>query len=187
MIGQCNRTRPNMANAALTILYHPFAIFSPKQTGATVNYTKTATILLGALSMATGGQLSAATPVTFDSAVFVEHTKPGDVRMLEPADRLSRGDRVVTIVTWKRNDAAGASASGFTVTNPMPRAIAYQDSASDDTEVSADGGRTWGKLGTLRIGNRYVTAEDVTHVRWRIAPRHAAQGSGQIAYSGIVR
>jgi hypothetical protein len=139
--------------------------------------------MLGAISLGTGWQASAQAPVSFDSAVYVEHMKPGDVRQLEPADRLSRGERVVTIVTWKRSAGSGA----FTVTNPLPRAIAYQDSASDDTEVSADGGRTWGKLGSLRIGGRYVTAEDVTHVRWRIAPGHAAQGSGQIAYSGIVR
>lgn len=142
--------------------------------------------MMGALSLGTGWQASAAAPVTFDSAVFVEHTRPGDVRQLEPADRLSRGERVVTIVTWRRN-GGNAGNGGFTVVNPMPRAIAYQDSASDDTEVSVDGGRTWGKLGSLRIGNRYATPEDVTHVRWRIAPGHAAQGSGQIAYSGIVR
>ena len=52
---------------------------------------------------------------------------------------------------------------------------------------SVDGGRTWGKLGNLRMGGRYATPEDVTHVRWRIAPGHAARGSGHIAYSGIVR
>lgn len=140
--------------------------------------------MLGAVTMGTSWQASAAAPVTFDSAVYVEHVKPGDVRQLEPADRLSRGERVVTIVTWRK---LAPGNSGFVVTNPMPRAIAYQDSASDDTEVSVDGGRTWGKLGSLRVGNRYATAEDVTHVRWRIAPAHAARGSGQIAYSGIVR
>lgn len=149
-----------------------------------MNYRKIAAIMLGAASLGTGSQLSAQAPVTFDSAVYVEHMKPGDVRRLEPADRLSRGARVVTIVSWRKN---GGGNGGFTVTNPMPRAIAYQNSASDETEVSADGGRTWGKLGALRVGNRFATPEDVTHVRWRIAPHRAAQGSGQIAYSGIVR
>ncbi len=152
-----------------------------------MNYRKIAAIMLGAAILGTSWQVSAQTRVTFDSAVYVEHMKPGDVRQLEPADRLSRGARVVTIVTWRKNGGARDFGGGFTITNPMPRAIAYQNSASDDTEVSVDGGRTWGKLGTLRMGSRYATPEDVTHVRWRIAPGHAAQGSGQIAYSGIVR
>jgi hypothetical protein len=76
---------------------------------------------------------------------------------------------------------------GFTITNPLPRAIAYQASARDDQQVSIDGGRTWGTLSELRIGARLATPEDVTHVRWRVQPGTAAQGRGQIAFSGIVR
>ncbi|MGE3691329.1 MAG: hypothetical protein AB7F98_08115 [Novosphingobium sp.] len=132
---------------------------------------------------AIGSAAGANQPVSLDSAVYVEHVKPGDVRRLEPASRLGRGDRVVTVLTWRRGNGIG----GFTVTNPLPRAIAYQASASDDTEVSADGGRTWGRLGMLRYGTRLATPEDVTHVRWRIPADSAARGTGQIAYSGIVR
>lgn len=118
--------------------------------------------------------------VVMDSTVFVERTEPGNIRSLEPAARLSRGDRVVTVVSWRRMTGAG----GFTITNPMPRAISYQSSAREDEEVSIDGGRTWGRLGELRLGNRYATPEDVTHVRWRVP---AGNARGRIAYSGIVR
>jgi hypothetical protein len=121
--------------------------------------------------------------VALDSAVFVERTESGNVRSLEPASRIVRGDRVVTIVTWHRTGGNG----GFTVTNPLPRSVAYQASARDDEEVSVDGGRNWGRLGTLRTGSRLATPEDVTHVRWRVSATLAAQGKGQIAYSGIVR
>jgi hypothetical protein len=120
--------------------------------------------------------------VATQSAVFVERSEPGNLRSLEPADRLSRGDRVVTVVTWYRMGGDG----DFTITNPLPRAIAYQNSARDDQEVSADGGRTWGRLGELRLGGRLATPEDVTHMRWRIASA-ANRGRGQIVYSGIVR
>lgn len=116
--------------------------------------------------------------VTLDSAVFIEKQKPGNVRSLAPASRLSRGDRVVTIVSWRRTGGEG----GFTLTNPLPRAIAYQGSAREDEEVSVDGGRSWGRIGQLHIGERLASPEDVTHVRWRVA-----SGQGQIAYSGIVR
>lgn len=125
----------------------------------------------------------AAPGVAFDSAVFIERVQPGNVRSLEPADRLSPGDRVVTVVTWSRINGGG----GFTVTNPVPRDIAFQDSAREDAQVSADGGRTWGKLGMLRHGDRFATPEDVTHIRWRVSARRAASGRGNIAYSGIVR
>jgi hypothetical protein len=121
--------------------------------------------------------------VALDSAVFVERTEPGNVRNLEPASRLSRGDRVVTIVSWRRDAGNG----GFTLINPLPRAVAYQASARDDEQVSVDGGRTWGRLGELRLGERFATAEDVTHLRWRVPAGQAAARVGRIAYSGIVR
>lgn len=121
--------------------------------------------------------------VATESAVYVERSDAGRIRSLEPARQLARGDRVITVVRWQRQVGAG----GFTITNPMPRAIAYQASARDDEEVSIDGGHSWGRLGELRIGSRMATPEDVTHVRWRVASQAAARGRGQIAYSGIVR
>lgn len=125
--------------------------------------------------------------VSLDSAVFVERRQSGNVRSLEPVERLIRGDKVVTVVTWQRVSPDVDRTGSFTVTNPLPRAIAYQTSARDDEDVSIDGGHTWGKLGMLRAGSRMATPEDVTHVRWRIAATTAAKGRGQIAYSGIVR
>lgn len=117
--------------------------------------------------------------VQVNSAVFVERQDDRS-RTLEPAHLLSRGDRVVTVMTWKRDAGNGA----FTLTNALPAHVYYQGSARDDEEVSIDGGRTWGRIGVLKIGNRFATAEDVTHVRWRIFESAA---SGRIAYSAIVR
>lgn len=138
-------------------------------------------VVLPGLAMAptASGQPNVAT----DSAVFVERAEPGNLRSLEPADRLSRGDRVVTVVTWYRMGGYG----DFTITNPLPRSIAYQSSARDDQEVSVDGGRSWGRLGELRIGARVATPEDVTHMRWRVPAANATRGRGQLVYSGIVR
>lgn len=139
--------------------------------------------LAALLALAAPATAALAQPtVALDSAVYVEHVSDSG-RSLEPAQRLSRGDRVVTVVTWFRMGGDG----GFTVTNPLPRAVSYQRSARDDEQVSVDGGKTWGRLESLRIGSRNATPEDVTHVRWQITPATAARGRGQIAYAGIVR
>lgn len=151
-----------------------------------MSFSCTALRVLAGVAAATApcGMIARAAPaVALDSAVFVERVQPGNVRSLEPADRLSRGDRVVTVVTWMRMRGDGS----FTVINPVPDAIAYQASAREDEEVSVDGGRTWGKLGTLRYGPHIATPEDVTHVRWRVGTGRTAPRRGNIAYSGIVR
>lgn len=146
--------------------------------------TRTLNLLAIAAAAATWATAVQATPsVSLDSSVFVERAAPGMGRVLEPASELNRGDRVVYVVRWYRMGGNG----GFVVTNPLPRAVAYQGSANGDEEVSIDGGRTWGKLDALRVGRRLATAEDVTHVRWRVDPRVASRGQGRIAYSAIVR
>jgi len=121
----------------------------------------------------------AAPAVALDSAVFVE--KSGDAgRVVQRAARLVPGDRVVTILTWRRSGPG----SQFTLVNPLPHGLYYEGSAREDEQVSVDGGRNWGRLDDLRVNDRLATAEDVTHVRWRIA---SSQTTGRIAYSAIVR
>ena len=139
---------------------------------------------IAALTLGSGlcGTAWAAPEIATDSAVFVERHEDA-ARRLEPATNLSRGDRVVTILRWYRLGGDG----GFTITNPLPRAITYQQSSFAGEQVSVDGGRSWGALDTLKIGDREATPEDVTHVRWRISPGRSAKGKGQIAYRGIVR
>lgn len=138
-------------------------------------------IALGALAILLGSSTPALaqSDVRLGTTVFVERSSE-NARILEPATRLAPGDRVVTVLSWHRDAPSGR----FVLTNPLPRSVYYQGSASDDEQVSADGGRTWGKLGSLRIDGRLAAPEDVTHVRWQIAARAP---SGTIAYSAIVR
>ena len=134
--------------------------------------------LVASASLGSVTSAAAQVPVALHSTVLVERTAD-NTRILEPASRLTRGDRVVTVLAW-----CSVPGQNFTLTNPMPRDVAYQGSSSGDEDVSVDGGRSWGKLGTLRIGQRLATPEDVTHVRWRI---QSARAEGRITYSAIVR
>jgi hypothetical protein len=139
--------------------------------------------IVAVLALAAPVAAIAAPLIAFDSAVYVEKVKPGKGRVLQPASRLNRGDRVVYVVTWYRMGGSGS----FTVTNPLPRTVYYQGSADGEEEVSIDGGKRWGKLDDLRIGTRIATPEDVTHVRWHVPASRAARGAGEITYSAIVR
>ena len=139
---------------------------------------RTAALALAAVTFAKAMPALAAPGVLLASDVFVEHS--GDSgRVVERAGRLHPGDRVVTVLTWRRTGGGQ-----FTLTNPLPRALQFEDSASDAQEVSVDGGRSWGRLGSLRVGNRVASPEDVTHIRWRIL---TPAPEGRIAYSAIVR
>ncbi len=149
-----------------------------------MNIRRIAAKLACALALTAPVVATAASPlVALDSAVYVERVVPQKGRMLQPASTLRRGDRVVYVVSWYRMGGQG----GFTVTNPLPKKVYYQGSADGREEVSIDGGRSWGRLESMRVGNRLATPEDVTHVRWRVPASEAARGSGQITYSAIVR
>ncbi|WP_244970576.1 hypothetical protein [Novosphingobium aerophilum] len=138
----------------------------------------TALACMGAPAPARAAMVAPAS-VAIGSDVFVEHLGEAN-RVLERSDRLRPGDRVVTIVSWRRALPGGA----FTVVNPLPHRVQFDGTADGAEEVSVDGGRSWGKLGQLRIAGRLALAPDVTHVRWHIASPAPA---GRIAYRAIVR
>lgn len=110
--------------------------------------------------------------------VYVERQVEG-ARALEPATTLRKGDKVVLVLQWQ----GGEPGRRFTVQSAVPRTLAFQRAGSDAVEVSIDGGRTWGELGQLRTATRLASAEDVTHVRQRIA----GSTGGRLTFSAIVR
>ena len=145
---------------------------------------------LAALMAAT--PLAHAAPVTVANSVYVEREvsvgNGASAKVLEPARSLRRGDRLVYVVSWRAPQTKGEH---LTITNPLPRTIAYERSSGGDEDVSVDGGRSWGKLDGLRVRDgsewRYATPQDVTHIRWKVPPQLALAGSGRLTWSGIVR
>jgi hypothetical protein len=108
--------------------------------------------------------------VAIDSAVYRESVDGGR-RQIEPATRLTRGDRVVTILSW---DAP--SGGTYTVTSPVPAGLALQSASHPGLEVSTDGGRTW-----LPLTDCETAPRGTTHLRWRVG------GDGRLSYRAVVR
>ena len=132
---------------------------------------------LGSLACLAASAAFAGSAVDIERSVYVERAAHG-VRALEPATTLRKGDKVVLVVEWR-----AGSPSRFTVQSAVPRELAFQRAGSEAVEVSIDGGRSWGTLGELKAGTRLASAEDVTHLRMKVAGAPA----GRMTYSAIVR
>lgn len=145
-------------------------------------------IILTMCASAVFGATAVKAQIELSRAAYVERLSDnGKIRSIEPATSLSRGDTVVLVVDW-RSDGARKS---FVVSSPIPKHLKFKSSSHDGQIVSIDNGRSWGRIGTLRVndrfGSRRASVEDVTHLRWTIPSHQSANGSGKITYSAIVR
>jgi hypothetical protein len=113
---------------------------------------------------------ASAQDVAVESAVYRERIEDGEAR-IEPATRLTRGDRVVTILTWE-----APQGGSFTVTSPVPAGLALQSASHPGLEVSIDRGRTW-----RRLADPDTVPHGATHLRWRVG------GDGRLSYRAVVR
>lgn len=136
----------------------------------------------------------ASNAVALNSDVMVERTSTDangrPVVTLEEPRTVVPGDRLVFVIRYRNNGVQPASE--FTITNPMPEAVAYQASDDSNARVSVDGGRSWGALADLSITNpdgtlRPARPEDVTHVRWVFAQPIQSGQAGRLMYRGVVR
>lgn len=99
------------------------------------------------------------------------------------------GDHLVFSTRYHNNTAG--KVENIVVTNPIKPGIAYVSEGAGVSDVSVDGGKTWGKLASLTVadgkgGQRAAQATDVTHVRWVLASV-APGASGTISFNAIVR
>ena len=114
----------------------------------------------------------AAEDVAIASAVYRETAGVDGTRRVVSADRLLRGDRVVTILSW--NAPRGAS---YTAVSPVPASLAIESASRAGVEVSTDGGRSW-----LRLADPDAVPQGITHIRWQIGG-----GEGRLSYRAVVR
>ena len=135
----------------------------------------------------------AADKVELSSSVFVEKTALDShgrqTVVLEEPTRVVPGDRLVFVL--KYHNVGDRPATDFVVTNPMPRAVAFQKTLDGTEQVSIDGGKSWGRLKDLRTstdgGYRAAVPEDVTHIRWNFSKAISAGYRGNLTFRGTVR
>ena len=138
--------------------------------------------------------VAAANDVALSSKVFVERIKIDAAgkrsTVLEPPSMVTPGDRLLFVLSWQNGGARPAA--DFVVTNPIPSAVSYAGAESDGAVVSVDGGKNWGALATLKVGQpdgtmRAAVPADVTHVRWSFTKPIEAGATGKLSFRGIVR
>ena len=88
----------------------------------------------------------------------------------------------------ERPNADRAGGSGRVLSSFFP---ACYNPTSAAPELSVDG-KTYGPLASLRVATatgttRAATADDVTHVRWRLARPITAGAQGQLAFEAVLR
>jgi uncharacterized repeat protein (TIGR01451 family) len=135
-----------------------------------------------------------ATPLQLTSDVFVEHeiksANGGKKVTLEKPTLVTPGDNLVFVVRYK--NTSGAPATNFSVTNPLPIAVAFNGTSDGLEIVSVDGGKNWGSLSTLKISDkggktRPALMTDVTHIKWNLNQTLTPGSEGKLIFRGIVK
>jgi uncharacterized repeat protein (TIGR01451 family) len=147
-----------------------------------------------AIALILPGTAMAANNVALSSDVYIERkvARPNGTTalVLEQPKTVTPGDKLVFVVQYK--NVGSAPASDFSVTNPLPKAVAF-NGTSDGTEiVSVDGGKSWGPLAALTYlsGNgdvRPALMADVTHVKWKFNRSLSAGSGGKLIFRGTVK
>lgn len=142
-------------------------------------------------AVASPSAMAATGPIALESGIKLDKviTENGKTRHeLVAPDKVVPGNHLV-FVTQYRN-TSDKPVDKFVVVNPVPAVVALEPSANDAFEVSVDGGKNWGALTALKVGEgataRAALATDVTHVRW-VIPVIAAGASGNLEYHALVR
>jgi uncharacterized repeat protein (TIGR01451 family) len=154
-----------------------------------------ASLVIAAALVVSGEAYAANGPLVVESSVLAEQRQAapdGTVKVsLVPAAKVVPGDKVVFVLSYRNT---GAQPIGeLVLSNPLPRGLAYRGPAagSPAPELSVDG-RTFGALSVLRVTGgggvqRQANADDVRHVRWRLAQPLKAGAKGQLSFQATLR
>lgn len=150
--------------------------------------------LMFGMALLLPGTAMAANSVSLSSDVFVERKvdKPNGTTavVLEQPVTVIPGDRLVFVVRYK--NVGRTPASDFSVTNPLPKAVAFNGTSDGGEMVSVDGGKSWGLLPALTVPGmdgapRPALMTDVTHIKWKFDRSLSAGSEGKLVFRGTVK
>lgn len=145
-------------------------------------------------ALAVPGIAVASNNVALSSDVFVERKieKPNGKTavLLEQPTTVLPGDNLVFVVKYK--NVGDKPATDFSVTNPLPKAVAFNGTSDGAEIVSVDGGKNWGRLSTLTYTRkngeiRPALSSDVTHIKWKFKRSLSVGSEGKLVFRGIVK
>lgn len=147
-----------------------------------------ATARLILLAAALAGAAPAAAEMAINRAVFVERPESGTGREIPRA--ITPGERLLFVVSYRNRGAEPTQ--GVVITNPIPPMARFAACEDERAELSVDRARSWGRLETLAVTlpdgtTRPATAEDVTHIRWRMPAPIAAGEAGELQFLAVAR
>jgi uncharacterized repeat protein (TIGR01451 family) len=153
-----------------------------------------AKICAGLGMLAGSSAVLAASPIQLNSDIYVEKVQKradgSSSVVLEAPKTILPGDQLIFVVRYQ--NVGKQPAQGFTVTNPIPRAVQFSGTSDGGEIVSVDGGKNWGPLGNLRVvtsegKTRPALMTDVTHVKWSLNQSLAAGAAGKLIFRGVVK
>lgn len=152
-----------------------------------------AALIVASLTAIIAAPAQANSQIELQSQVFVERIiKNGDrsAVQLEKPEQVLPGDKLIFILRYR--NTGNSPVTDFVITNPLPEAVAFQETLDGSEEVSVDGGKSWGRLKNLRIskGNgrfRAAFPADVTHIRWSILQVITKGSEGKLTFRGVVK
>jgi uncharacterized repeat protein (TIGR01451 family) len=129
-------------------------------------------------------------PVALESKVQLMRPAEdgGQPQLVEP-EGVVPGDML--LFTTSFHNEGRAPVTDFVVVNPVADSLELTQEAAGQTDVSVDGGKSWGPIAQLNVVDaagqeRPATIEDITHMRWKFAQIQPGE-TGRVQFVASVR
>jgi uncharacterized repeat protein (TIGR01451 family) len=147
-------------------------------------------LLLSLSALAAAPAAAQGKPVALESKVQLMRPAEdgGQPQLLEP-ENVVPGDMLLFTTSFHNEGAAPVT--DFVVVNPVADSLELTAEAAGQTDVSVDGGKTWGPIAQLKVVDagaqeRPATIQDITHMRWKFAQIKPGE-TGRVQFVASVR
>ena len=136
----------------------------------------------------------AANDVSIVSDILVERlVKQPDGKTRVVVEKLKSsapGAKLIFVLAYRNQGKAPAK--NFSLVDPIPAGVAFDSAVTPGSDVSVDGGKSWGQLPALRTRAADGTLQaaqpsDVTHIRWILKAPIPVGGTGKLSFRGVVK